>query len=123
MNYSLTVAEKSSFLHAIVTGSNSKENVREYLTDVLRECEIRGCSKVLIEERLKGPRLEASDVIEIATEGGNRAQGHFTAIAYVDVYAAGGLMTFAGTVAHKYGLPIKVFPTVEEAEEWLTSVE
>ena len=123
MAYKLTYAEKPGFLHAIVTGFNSKENVREYLTDVLHECKSRGCSKVLIEERLEGPRLGINDVIEIASEGSSRAQGFYTAVAYVDVNAEGGLMTFASSVATHRGLPAETFPTVEEAERWLNSID
>ena len=123
MTYKVIFTEKPTFLRAVVTGVNSKENVKEYLTDIMRECEARGCFKVLIEERLDGPRLGTPDVIEIASEGSGRALGLFKAIAYVDVNAEGGLMTFAGTVASKRGLPVRTFPTTAEAEAWLESVE
>jgi hypothetical protein len=52
MNYKVTFTQKSGFLHAIVTGQNTKENVQGYLKDVLRECMARQCVRVLIEERL-----------------------------------------------------------------------
>jgi hypothetical protein len=48
-----------------------------------------------------------------------QSRGFFEAIAYVDVNAAGALMQFAETVAVNRALPVKVFPTVAEAEEWL----
>ena len=56
-----------------------------YLKDILRECMARSCFRVLIEERLEGPRLEILDVFEIAAEGSNEANGMLEAIAYVDV--------------------------------------
>jgi hypothetical protein len=42
MSYRLTIEEKPGYLHAVATGRNTKENVRRYLQDVLRECLARG---------------------------------------------------------------------------------
>ena len=42
-------------------------------------------------------------------------------MAYVDVNAEGDLMKVAETVASNRGLPMTVFATVPEAENWLTS--
>ncbi|HSA94752.1 MAG TPA: hypothetical protein VLJ16_01790, partial [Acidobacteriota bacterium] len=69
MAYHLTVFEKPSHLHFVVTGENTKENVAAYLEDVLRECRARNCVKVLIEERLEGPRLGTFDVFALSSEG------------------------------------------------------
>jgi hypothetical protein len=87
MSYKLTVTQKPAYLHAIVTGPNTRENVAGYIGEVLRECVHRGCSRLLIEERLKGPRLNTLDVFRISTEGSDRAGGSFRAVAYVDVNA------------------------------------
>ena len=89
----------------------------------MHECLARGCSRVLIEEKLDGPRLPSNEVIEIVSTDSGRALGLFNAIAYVDVNAESSLMTFAGSVARKRGLPIEVFPTVEEAEKWLEAID
>jgi hypothetical protein len=90
MSYQLTVVEKPAYLHAGVTGRNTKENVAGYLDDLLRECLSRGFSKVLIEERLEGPRLGTSDVFAIVSQASARTLGKMRAIAYVDVNAEGG---------------------------------
>jgi hypothetical protein len=119
MSYKLTIVEKPAYLHAIVTGLNNKENVKRYLTDILRESKNRGCRQVLIEERLEGPRFRTINVFQTASEGSSRAHGHFKAIAYVDVNAENDLMKFAETVAVNRGLPVRVFPSVAEAEKWL----
>jgi hypothetical protein len=119
MTYELTIDQKLTYLHAIVTGRNSRENVARYLEGILRECRARRCFKVLIEEHLEGPRLGTLDVFEIASEGSSRAFGMLKAIAYVDVNAEGGLMQFAETVAVNRALPVTVFSTVAEAEKWL----
>jgi hypothetical protein len=119
MQYQLQIIEKPTYLHAIVTGQNTRENVAGYLQELLRECEARQCYNVLIEERLTGRRLETWDVYQIASEGSAPARGFFRAIAYVDVNAGGELMKFAETVANNRGVPMSLFATVAEAAEWL----
>ena len=119
MGYQLTVTEKKDYLHAVVTGQNTRENVMNYLEDVLHECVTRNCSRVLIEERLEGPRLGTMDVFDIAAEGSRNARGKLQSIAYVDVNVKGDLMRFGEQVAVNRGLPIAVFSTVAAAEEWL----
>jgi len=119
MTYKLTIHQKSNYLHAIVTGPNNRENVQGYLQEVRGECIARGCYKVLVEERLEGPRIGAMDVFQIAAQGSSKASGTFRAIAYVDVNADGNLMKFAETVAVNRGIPVAVFATVADAERWL----
>ena len=121
MTYKLTIDQKPTYLHVIVTGRNSRENVMRYLEETLRECTARSCFRVLIEERLDGPRLGTMDVFEIASVESGKASEIIKAIAYVDVNAEGNLMQFAETVAVNRGLPIVVFSTVADAEKWLQS--
>jgi hypothetical protein len=123
MEYKLTIEQKPAYLHAIVSGRNSRENVASYLEEILRECAARKCTRVLIEERLEGPRLGTLDVFEIASEGSLRTFGILKSIAYVDVNAEGGLMHFAETVAVNRSVPVRVFPTVAEGEKWLVEKE
>ena len=120
MTYQLTVEQKSCYLHATVTGINNVDNVQAYLEELRRECIARGCFRILIEERLEGPRLRTLEVFEIIFKGSRLALGLFTAIAYVDVNAEGDLMKFAQTAAVNRGLPISLFTTVAEAEQWLS---
>ena len=119
MDYKLRFIQNPSYLHVIVTGKNSKQNVAQYLQDVLHECTARKYRKVLIEERLEGPRLKAFPIFEIVNEGSEEARGYFDTIAYVDVYAEGDLMQFAETVAVNRGLPVTLFANVADAEKWL----
>ncbi len=122
-SYNVTIIQKPTYLHAIVTGLNTRENVMSYLGAVSRECALRDCSRVLIEERLEGPRLGVMDVYEIAEAGSGRALGSCRTIAYVDVNAEGDLMRFAETVAANRFLFVKVFPSVGDAEKWLLSAD
>lgn len=119
MSYQLEIIEKPNYLHAIVTGPNTLENVAGYLQDLLRECEARQCFNLLIEERLTGRRLETWDVYQIASDNSALARGVFRAIAYVDVNAGGDLMKFAETVVNNRGVPMSLFSTVADAEAWL----
>ena len=119
MSYQLQIVDKPTYLHAIVSGANSAENVSGYLQDLLRECEARQCFNVLIEERLTGRRLETWDVYQIAADNSAHARGVFRAIAYVDVNAGGDLMKFAETVANNRGVPLNLFSSVAEAEAWI----
>ena len=119
MTYRLTFHQKPTYLHVVVTGENNKENVRNYLADVLRECEKRSISRVLIEERLDGARLELLEVFRIVADTGRLVRGKLDAIAYVDVFAQGDTMRFAETVAVNRAVPATVFSTVPEAVRWL----
>jgi hypothetical protein len=122
MTYQLTIEQKPTFLHATVTGQNSRATVTQYLHDVLEACRARNCFRVLIEERLEGPRLGTVDVFKIAADEGRKTLGIVKAIAFVDVNAQGDLMQFAETVAANRGVPVRVFRTVPEAEQWLVEI-
>ena len=119
MNFELTLTEKPGYVHAVVTGQNTLENVVMYLKELRAACEARGFTRVLVEENLTGRRLETWDVYQIASEGSKTGSGKFEAIAFVDVNAHGELMKFAETVANNRGVPLNVFATVADAEAWL----
>jgi hypothetical protein len=122
MNYKVTIVQGDSFLHAIVTGQDTKETVVRYLDDVLSECVARGQRRVLIEEHLDGPRLGTSDVFDIVEQFVKRAFGKISAVAYVHVNAQSTSMKFAEDVAVNRGLRTGFFPTVASAEAWLETV-
>ncbi len=63
------------------------------------------------------------DVFEIVADVSKKAVGLLKAVGYVDVNAEGDLMKFAETVALNRSLPMRVFSTVAEAEQWLLSKE
>jgi hypothetical protein len=119
VSFQLTLTEKPGYLHAVVTGQNTLENVVLYLKELREACDTGGFTRVLIEENLTGRRLETWDVYQIASGGSTEGAGKFEALAFVDVNAHGELMKFAETVANNRGLPLNVFPTVADAEAWL----
>ena len=81
------------------------------------------CSRLLIEERLEGPRLDTLEVFGIASEESGRVFGVLRAIAYVDINAEGDLMEFAENVAVNRGLPVRTFSTLAEAHKWLIDID
>ena len=119
MGFTVAITQKPTYLHAVITGENSAENVRSYLTQIQRECKTRNCLRVLIEERLEGPRLGIVDVYRIVSEQTVRALGQIEVIAYVDVNAEGDLMKFAEDVAVNRFLRAAVFSSVSDAELWM----
>jgi len=118
--YQLTVEQKPAYLHCTVTGQNSPANVMAYMEQVLRECTSRQCFRVLIEEKLEGPRLDTMQVFGLVARGSERFRGALRAMAYVDVNSHGDVMRFAENVAVNRAIPVKVFPSVLAAERWLT---
>jgi hypothetical protein len=118
MSYEVTFEQRQDYIHARISGENSRETVVAYMEDVLNECKKRDCFRVLIEECLQGPRLQAMDVFTISSEGSMKVLGIFEAIAYVDEQM-GEMRDFVETVAVNRGLPIAAFATVVEAEAWL----
>lgn len=118
MPYQVTFEERSNFISATVTGDNSRDVVPLYMTDILKECTRLDCFRVLIEERLEGPRLDAMEVFSMVAEGTMKTIGKFDAIAYVDA-KMGQMADFAETVAVNRGMPVAMFDNMEDAEAWL----
>jgi len=118
IGYQLSFERHPQYIHATVTGTNSRNAVMRYLEDIRLECVRQDCYLVLIEERLEGPRLATMDVFAIASEGAMNALGIFHAIAYVD-QRMGDMAEFAETVAVNRGMPVRAFSSVEKAKNWL----
>ncbi len=118
MSFEITFKDAPDYIHATVTGTNSRDAVAEYLIAIRAETEKRDCFRVLIEELLEGPRLGAMEVFSLASEGSMKALGKFEAIAYVDP-KMGKMAEFAETIAVNRGMPVSVFNDVDAAREWL----
>lgn len=119
MSYELTITQRRGFLHVIVTGQNSVQTVGDYIRAVIRECASRQCHRVLIEERLVGPRLGMVDVFTLLSAIIEKFRGGIESIAFVDINAQGDTMRFAEDVAVNRGAPLRVFAGVAAAEQWL----
>ena len=117
--FHLDIQHKKNYLHITVTGKNSPETVAAFLESILEECTQRQCQNILVEERLEGPRLNFSQIVQIASEASERAVGKIRSFAYVDVNAEDDSMRFAELVARNRAMPIRVFSSVSEAEAWI----
>lgn len=118
MSYELTVEKHKDYLHATVTGENTRDNVFAYMQEIVSECNRRCCFRVLIEERLEGPRFSPMEIFDMVSEGSLNALGFFEMIAYVDEQM-GKTLDFAETVAVNRGLPITTFESVDAARAWM----
>jgi len=119
MTYKVVFTRRATYIHVVVTGENTRDNVMNYLKEIKQECQSSGIYRILIEEHLEGPRLETLDVFRIAQNGSIENQWIIREIAYVDMNASGDLMQFAETAAVNRGLSIRVFNNIVEAEKWL----
>ena len=113
MSYELKIEHKGDHLHFIVSGRNTPENVTRYMQEVIQECAARGCFRILIEERLEGPRLGTMEVFSMVTAGAKRYHGMLEALAFVDLNAEGDVMRFAEDVAVNRGIPVRVFRNLD----------
>jgi hypothetical protein len=121
VSYELTIIERPTYLHFVVTGENSRDTVAHYMEDVIRTCTQRNLPRALVEERLQGPRLGTIDVFCLSAAMSMRYSGTLKSLAYVDVHAVGDTMKFAENVAVNRGFPARVFSTVAAAEKWLAA--
>jgi hypothetical protein len=117
--FELDIQHKKNYLHIIVTGRNSPETVAAFLERILEECASRDCKNVLVEERLDGPRLNFTEIAQIASDASQRAAGRIGSLAYVDVNAEDDSMQFAELVARNRAMPVRVFSSVPEAGSWI----
>jgi len=120
--YQATVTCAAGYVHAVIQGANTKQNIRAYMREVLEACRTARTRYLLVEERLTGLRLKTIDVYELVVAGAEDARGRLAAVAYVDVNAADdSMMKFAESVAISRGVAVKVFSTVPAAKEWIAT--
>ena len=119
MSVTVNIEQRENFLHATVTGPNSPESVLAYMARIQAACQANDCYRVLIEERLDGPRFDEMQIFSLIQEGSPDALGFFDALAYVDEQQDYERTKFAETVAVNRGIPVAVFSTVDAAEDWI----
>ncbi len=120
MSYQLTTNPMPGYLHVIVTGKNTVQNVTSYLAEVGKLCEEQKYATVLIEENLEGSGLSMFDIFKVIKEV-KQIPGILRWIVYVDTNPEHdpGMMDFARELAVRRGLRVRVCRTVQEAREWI----
>jgi len=121
MGYSFTAKETPRFLHVRVSGDNSAENVRRYLSETYEAASRTHLHFVLIEEDLEGPPLDPVEVYHVATDASTQTSPVIAKIAYIDLRArrSPSNVELAVTVARDRGVNVRAFPTFAQAQEWL----
>lgn len=123
MSYSIDFQRKPEYLHAIVRGDNTSDNALAYLREIAAYCEENAVERLLIEERLEGPRLGYAEAYRIASGAGSDWPVFTAHTAYVDVHAHNTAMKFAVEVSSNRGIRVHAFDTVDAATQWLRSLE
>lgn len=119
MSFDVSFERRRDYLCARVSGTNSAETVLGYMGAIKAKCEEEDCFSVLIEEKLDGPRLDEMQIFTLISDGSPDALGFFDALAYVDEQQDFDRVRFAETVAVNRGIPVAVFQSVPDAENWL----
>lgn len=117
--YTLTIDPKGTYLHAVVRGTNDRATVLAYFAEVRKACVTRDCYRVLVEERLEGPRFPPDVLLPLMAEVAGSAGVTFEALAYVDVMAVTDSVLRLASQVVQPGANVGVFDTVAEAEAWL----
>ncbi len=120
MSYQLTTQPMPGYLHVIVTGKNTAQNVMNYISEVGALCDKEKFSTVLIEENLQGSGLNMFDIFKVM-KGLKQTPKILRWIVYVDINPAHdpGMMDFARELAVRRGLRVRICRTVQEAKEWI----
>jgi hypothetical protein len=120
MSYDLSIEERPSYLHAKVRGTHNEQNAHRFLVDVHEAWVRRNSSAVLLEMNLDGPSLSVLSIFNIISERAPYAFG-LKRIAYVDRGRGHDpeQARFAETVARNRGVNVRLFWSVDEAEDWL----
>ena len=123
MPYTLSIEPKGSYLHATVTGDDGRETVIGYFEEIRSACRTRDCYRVLVEERLAGPRFSLAALFQLAAEVTAQSGATFEVLAYVDVFAEDDKVHQVASQVVEPGSAVGVFNTVQEAERWLCAKE
>ena len=123
MPYTLSIESKGSYLHAVVRGTNDRETVIAYFSELREACAKRDCYRMLVEERLEGPRFPPEVLLPLMAEVVAMAGPTFETLAYVDVMAVTDSVLRLASQVVQPGARVGVFDTVAEAEAWLRAKE
>jgi len=119
--YALSIEDRGDYLHARITGINSRESVLGYTQQIFEACVAAKRTAVLIEEDLVGPSLPISSIFQLVDARVPQALQALKKIAYVDVNPEHdpGRMEFAEDRAVNMGVNMRLFRTVDAARTWL----
>ena len=117
--FNLLLEEYDNYLYASVSGPQDSEEVSiQFWKEILTKAEELNVKKILVEEDFPN-QLSVLEIHAVAEVIANHFTNAFQ-IAHVDKHASDiDLNVFGETVARNRGLWVRVFQTLEDAEEWL----
>jgi len=119
MSYQLLVAQRPNYVHAKAMGERTPDNALRFLKDAYFACVSAGQLSLLLEMQLSGPSLSATSIFDVLAD--RVPDGlKLKKIAYVDGSRELGQSYFAETVAMNRGVNVRLFPSVAQAEGWLS---
>ena len=119
MSYQLTIEERPTHLHAKVVGERTAANAVRFLKEAYAACVESGHSRLLLEMHLAGPSLSTAAIFKVVSDRVPDGR-KLSKIAYVATESNDpGLPYFAETVALNRGLNVRLFQSVDAAEQWL----
>ncbi|MFA6455457.1 MAG: hypothetical protein WCW40_01450 [Bacteroidota bacterium] len=123
-SYSINITLHPQYLHAVVTGNNTIQNVDRYLTDLQKATEHHCIANILIEEQLTGKGIDTFELFDVIRRQAKYARNHKLRIAYVDLNKEhhSTSVAFGENLANILGVNVKVFSSVDDARTWLTDI-
>jgi hypothetical protein len=118
MTHDIKFEPRGMYLLATITGENNPETIASYMRKIVDHCDAIDCHRVLIHEKLSGPRLSTMEIFDLVSTGSEEILGSFDAIAFVDE-EMGAMSDFAETVGVNRGMPIAMFTRLDKAESWI----
>jgi hypothetical protein len=120
-HYAFAVEERSDYLYATVTGTNTPETIVRYSADVRDACLRLGQMRVLVVVDLHGPGLSMLEIYKAAAESSDQAAGIGLRAAYVfqNLQQGAENVHLAEAVAATRGIRARTFRNVPLAESWL----
>ncbi|MET0657453.1 MAG: hypothetical protein ABW110_04755 [Steroidobacteraceae bacterium] len=120
MDYRCTVERKATYLHFTGTGKMSEDNARRFLLEAYQTAVESECDSILLEMRFTGS-LDLGSIFSVITDRSSDGR-LLKQVAYVDANVELGpeAAEFATLVARNRGVRVRLFDSIEAAEQWLS---
>lgn len=115
--YSIEMENRGSYLYAIVGGLKvTPEIALDYWTEIIRECEDIGVSKILLEHNFVA-MISMQEMLEIIGPVADLLKGR--SFAFVDRYSHYDIPDAGKKILRSRDVKMQIFSDVGEAEKWL----
>lgn len=118
-SYTIKFEDRGEYLYALVSGENLSPGIAEqYWDEIARERIKLKKSKILIEKNFT-ESVSPAEMYEMGVSLGSNFKGK--KIAFFDRYGNEEINDFGKLVAQNQGVKIRIFTSIESAENWLIS--